>query len=284
MRFPAYFRPFKIHCILFFIALSEINFIRFTKITMYNLKFLILAASCLWSLNLYSQSLQFHYDLRHTVDPKHNNANFPILYFEYFANQDSGSFFIKPGSFLIKMQSDFAGNDHNQGKFYMQVSQSFRCWKPKIFLYVEYSGGLGIAEPGSYGYYITNGFSMGLSHLFIWHEGYYNLALCYRFNAFEKPSHDAMISFYWWKGILKYKVELSGDLEVWTLNKNHGDQYTAGLRGKTLSIYGEPQVWINLNKKFACGTKINLNYHVLTNDNILQVYPTVGIKYKIYYK
>jgi hypothetical protein len=48
----------------------------------------------------------------------------------------------------------------------MQVSQAFRFWKPKVYVQLQYNGGLGIAEPGSYGYYLTNAFSLGTAYNF----------------------------------------------------------------------------------------------------------------------
>ena len=242
-------------------------------------KFLILIS--VFSIPVFSQNIQLHYDFRHSLDPDHNLKNFPTLYFEYFKSQDSGSFFLKPGSFLIKIQTDFLGEGNNPGKFYTQVSQSFRFWKPKIYLHLEYSGGLGIAEPGSYGYYITNGFSLGASHLISRNGGFYNFSLSYRYNNFKRPSNDAMLSFYWWKGFWNYKIELAGDIEVWTQNKNHGDAGTINLTGKIISIFGEPQFWFNVSRKFSLGSKVNLYYHVLTNENIFQVYPTIAFRYKI---
>ncbi len=230
---------------------------------------------------IYAQSLQLHYDFRHTLEPERNPRNYAMMNFEYFKTLDSGNLFIKPGAFLFKIQSDFNGVNNNIGNLYLQVSHSFRCWKPKIFLHLEYSGGLGIAEPGSFGYYLSNGISLGASHLVAWKGGFYNLALSYRYNAFQKPSHDIMFSFYWWKGIWNYKMELSGDIEIWTQNKNHGDPDLMTLTGKRIMLFGQPQVWVNLNKKFSLGSKINLYYHVLTDMNILQVYPTAAVKYKI---
>jgi len=233
-----------------------------------------------FGLTVKAQELQLHYDFRHSLDPANNRSNYPTLFFQYFKTLDSGSLFIKPGSFMMKMQTDFKGKDNNQGNFYMQVSQSFRCWKPKIFIHLEYSGGLGIAEPGSYGYYITNSFSAGLSHLCSWKGGYYNFALDYRYNAFERPSHDAMISFYWWKGLLNYKIEISGDVELWTVNKNRGDAGSSSLKGKLVLMFGEPQVWYNLNQHFALGTRINIYFHIYDIANQIQVYPSPGLKYK----
>src|SRR5882762_1613767 len=131
-------------------------------------KFLLhlLFAICIAPLS--AQDLQLHYDPRHTLDPAHNAKNFPTLYFQYFKNQDSGKAFIKPGSFLLKVQADLQGNDHNIGQTYLQVSQSFRCWKPKIFLSLQYSGGLGVTEPKQYSFYINNTWSAGLAYPFQW--------------------------------------------------------------------------------------------------------------------
>jgi hypothetical protein len=46
----------------------------------------------------------------HTVDAKDTQKDFPALYFEYFkaAGPDSISGFIKPVSFLLKIQSEFS--------------------------------------------------------------------------------------------------------------------------------------------------------------------------------
>ncbi|TMI81123.1 MAG: DUF5020 family protein [Bacteroidetes bacterium] len=230
--------------------------------------------------HIFSQQLQLHYDLRHTLDPKHNPKNFPMIVFEYFKSQDSGTSLIKPGSFLLKAQADLIGAKNNIGKYYMEVSQSFRCWKPKIFVQLQYSGGLGIAEPGSYGFYISNAFSLGLSHPFQWQDAWFNVHACYTYHNFKKPSHDLLTSFYWWKGVMNYKLQFAGDVELWTVNRNQGDSYTAGTNGKKISFYGEPQIWYKIKGGFSFGSRVNLYYHVLTNDNSFQVYPTIGLRYQ----
>jgi hypothetical protein len=228
-----------------------------------------------------TQSLQFHYDLRHTVDPATNSKNFTTLYFEYFKNQDSGSAFIKPGSFLLKMQADFLGEKNNMGKFYMQVSQSFRCWRPKIFINLQYSGGLGITEPKQYSYYITNAFSIGPAYPFQLGKAYLAAVFNYKYIPYNKPSHDFLYTLYWWKGLWNYRAEVAGDFSIWTENKNHGDDFTKQLHGKRFFFFAEPQFWYSLSKNFAIGTKINMYYHVLTTDDRFQVYPTIALRCKI---
>jgi Domain of unknown function (DUF5020) len=245
------------------------------------MKSLITVMLCIICHVAYPQSLQLHYDPRHTLAPKQNSKNFLTFYFEYFKNQDSGKSFIKPGSFLLKMQADFFGEKNNMGKFYMQVSQSFRFWRPKIFLNFQYSGGLGITEPRQYSYYVLNTFSIGLTYPFKLGNAWLSGVLNYKYIPFEKPSYDILYTLYWWKGLLNYKASFSGDFSIWTTNKNHGDDFTKNLNGKRFSFFAEPQLWYNINKTFAVGTKVNMNYHILTNDDIFQVYPTIAIGVKL---
>lgn len=172
------------------------------------------------------------------------------------------------------------GTNHNMGKFFMQISQSFKLWKPKIYAQFQYSGGMGIAEPGSYGYYIANAFSAGPVYPFRWKGAWFSTSLLYTYNTFKKPSNDVMYSLYWGKGFWNYKLEFSGDIEVYTLNKNLGDVATSGLHGKWLAFFGEPQVWFKVHNGFSLGSKINMYYHVLNDQNMLQVYPTIAARFK----
>jgi Domain of unknown function (DUF5020) len=227
-----------------------------------------------------AQNLQLHYDLRHTVDPAENPSNFPTLYFEYFKTRDSGHAFIKPGGFLLKTEADLLGTGHNIGKFFCQVTQSFRAWQPKILWQFGYSGGAGIANPKQYSYYIANTFQTGAEIPFHWQGAFLTSVLDYKYVAYDKPTSDPIYTLYWWRGLLHYKLELAGDVNFWTENRNHGDAATAGESGKRFFFFGEPQVWLNLSKSLAVGAKINLYYHINTIANIFQAYPTIALKVK----
>ena len=245
------------------------------------MKIFLLASFLIIPIFMFSQQLQLHYDLRHTVDKKHSPKNFTTLYFEYLKTLDSGTSFIKPGSFLLKTQVDFTGEKNNIGQFYMQVSQAFRFWQPKIFLQLQYTGGLGITEPGGYGYYLINAFSLGVAHPFSWrNKAFFNVYSSYQYTAFKKPSHDIIAAFYWLRFFSNYKISFSGNLVTWTESRNHGDAYTMNKRGKKLSVYGDPQVFFKLHKGFSVGSKVSLYYHVITDNDRFQVYPTVAIKYQ----
>ena len=245
------------------------------------MKYQFLTFLCITSTLAFSQQLELHYDPRHSLDPKRNTKNFTTLYFEYFKSIDSGNSFVRPGSFLLKIQSDLSGEKSNIGKFYMQVSQTFRFWRPNIYIHLQYSGGLGVTEPRQYSYYITNAFSLGVAHPFRrGNNAFFNAYISYKYGAFKKPSHDIILAFFWLKFFSNFKNNFSGNVVSWTDNKNHGDTLTMDLKGKRFSILGDPQLWFTLKKGFSVGTKINLYYHVLTSEDIFQAYPTLGVRYK----
>ena len=238
------------------------------------MKLYLLVILCAFSSHLFSQTLELNYDLRHSIDPQRNSKNYPALFFEYFRGTDSGSL-------LIKAQGDLVGEKNNMGKCYLQISRSFRFWKPKIFLQVEYSGGLGVTEPKEYSYYLTNAFSIGAGHPFQWQGAFFNVYSCYTYSPYKKPSHDVLFSFYWYKGFLNYKLVFAGDFSVWTRNKNQGDAFTAGMAGKRRSFFAEPQLWYKVFKELFVGTRINCYYHVVTYENVFLIYPAVGLKIKL---
>lgn len=220
-----------------------------------------------------AQQLQLHYDFRHSLDPVRTRRNFASLTYEYFKGTDS------TGSFLFKMQTDFSGENNNPGQLFLQVSKNIRYWRPKPELTLTYSGGLGVAPP-TYGYYLTNSLGVGVAYPFQGRSAWYSVNLVYRFNAFARPSHDAQFTFYFGKGFANYRIWVAGSLVAWSENRNHGTDFTQGLLGKKVALFGDPQCWIKVGKQVSVGSRINLFYHTLTTENRLQVYPTLGLKYQ----
>jgi len=227
-----------------------------------------------------AQSLQLHYDLRHTVNPRLNSKNFPTLYVEYYKAVDSGKAFVKFGSFLLKTQADFSGEQNNIGKYFMQVSQEFRFWNPKIFLTMQYSGGLGIITPREYSYYILNTYSAGISYHYQIGGAFLSSVLFYKYVAYPKPSSDFLYTMYFYKGLWNYKADIEGDFSLWTENKNHGDAVTEKLFGKRFFFFAQPQCWYNFKSGFSLGTKVNTYYHLNNTRNVPEFYPTAAIRYK----
>ena len=245
------------------------------------MKYLLLILICLISLRLSSQNVQLVYDMRHTTDPKNSSGNFPTLYFEYFKQQDSGRSFIKPGSFLFKMQADATGPGTNTGKMYFQVAQTLRCWQPAVFLHLSISGGLGVTEPKQYSYYILSTYAAGVAWPFQWKGGYYSMVLDYKYVPYAKPSSDFLWTFYFYRGLFKYRCELLGDFSFWTENKNQGDMMTQNQSGKRFFLYGEPQFWVRVLGGLSLGARMNIYYHINTTNDSWQVYPAAGIRWKL---
>jgi hypothetical protein len=246
-----------------------------------HMKFVFSLLAAFFISNVNAQQLQLHYDVRHAINPARNTKNYPTFYFEYFKSIDSSKTFIKPGDFLLKLQADFVGDQTNISKYYMQVSQEVRFWKPKVFINLQYSGGLGITTPRQYSYYILNTYYVGVAYPFKIGSAYLKAVLNYKYVPYAKPSNDFLYTMYFYKGLFNYKAEFAGSFSLWTENKNHGDDYTKDMHGKRFSFFAEPQFWYKLNGGLYIGTKVNTFYHVNTTDNILELYPTAAVKIKL---
>lgn len=231
----------------------------------------LLLSFCLTSLIGQAQQLQLHYDFRHSIDPDRNRRNFASLTYEYFKGNDS------TGSFLLKMQTDFTGANTNIGQLFLQVSRNLRYWRPKIQLALTYSGGLGVAPP-SYGYYLTNTLGMGAAYPFQWRGAWFSTSLVYRFSAFPRPSHDPQLTFYFGRGFFNYRMMVAGSLVAWSENRNQGTDLTKDRSGKKVAVFGDPQCWVKLGKTVSVGSRINIFYHLATNENRLLIYPTLALK------
>ncbi|MDX2071124.1 MAG: DUF5020 family protein [Haliscomenobacter sp.] len=223
------------------------------------------------TLALQAQQLQLHYDFRHSIDPELHRRNFSYLSFEYFNANDS------LGSFLLKAQMDFNGEKNNIGQLFLQVSQNLRFWKPKVFMALNFTGGLGVTPP-SYGYYLSNSFGLGAAYPFQWKGAWMNASMGYRYNTFAKPSHDLQGTLYFGKGFFNYKLLVAGSFVAYSENRNHGNEWTKDLRGKKLAFFGDPQIWYRIKGKYSIGSRYSMFYHVLTSEHTLQVYPSLALK------
>lgn len=227
------------------------------------------------ALEGWSQNLQLHHDFRHSIDPERNTQNFTTFSFEYFKLIDT----VGTGSFLLKIQADLNGKKTNIGQVFTQVSQTLRFWKPKVYLSLNYSGGLG-ATPSSFGYYIANAYGLGISYPFQWNGAWLSANIQVRYNAFDEPSYDPQLTFYFGKGIKNYKYFVAGSFVFWTQNRNEGNALTAHLKGKKFAFFGDPQFWMKIKNGFSVGSRINVFHGVISEGKEVQFYPTLGMKYQ----
>jgi hypothetical protein len=237
------------------------------------MKNIIVVIFCFALVGGYAQEIQLHYDFRHTMDPQANPKNFPMMVFKYFKPLDT----LGTGSFLFEAQTFFNGDRSNIGQTFIQASQTIKFWKPRIYLAVNYSGGLGIAPP-SYGYYIGNAYGIGVSTNLIFSTTWFAFNLGYRYSGTLKPSNDIQFNVYVGGGLFNYRLMYSCSLVTWATDKDNGLPQNEGKAGKKISFFADPQLWYGIGKKFSIGTRISLYYHVLNEENDVQAYPTLGVK------
>jgi hypothetical protein len=236
----------------------------------------------LCTIQAFPQNLQLLYDMRHAIDPELNPKNYPSLSFEYFKSADTtGS-----GLFMLKLQNDLKGDNYNIGQSFVQVTRSIRYWKPKFYLTFNYSGGLGVFRgweipPTTHGFQISNSYAAGLTYTYVRKGAWMSSSLYFRYNAFEKPSYDPQLSIYFGDGFFDYKLVVTGGIVLWTQNRDQGIESTRGLRGKRFAFFADPQIWYRFYKGMSAGTKINLYYHLLSEQNTVKIYPSVGLKFQL---
>ena len=218
-----------------------------------------------------AQNLQLHYDLRHAVDPAATPRNYPALIFKSFKTMDYGSF-------LVKVEIDLDGNRYNVSKVYTEITQTLKFWKPPIFLHLEYTGGLGLFDGASGGYYLDNAYLIGAARPFPWLGAWGSIYVAYKYTNFPSPSNDPQASVYWGKPF-PHRWEYGTTAVFWTQNKNHGDIWTAGLHGKRFVFLVENEIWYKPTAAISVGSRINVSSNVYATNGRLLIYPTVGARY-----
>ena len=219
----------------------------------------------------HAQDLQLHYDWRHSIDPRNNARNFPALTFKTFKA-------LEFGSFLLKLEANLDGTQHNVSKGYLEVSQTLRFWKAPVYVLGEYTGGLGLFDDASGGYYLANAYIVGAAHPFKWNGGFANVSLGYKHTNFPRGSHDPQASVYWGRSVGKRWAFASTGV-FWTQNRNRGDDFTAGLSGKRGAFLIENELWWRAMGLVSVGSNVRVSRNVYATDGRLLIYPTAGVRY-----
>jgi len=218
-----------------------------------------------------AQDLQLHYDWRHTVDPRNNARDFPALTFKTFKA-------LEFGSFLLKLEANLDGAQHNVSQGYLEVSQTVRFWKAPVYVLGEYSGGLGLFDGGGGGFYIANAYHLGVAYPFQLHGGWASAAVAYKHTNFSRASHDPQATLYWGRPLGRRWAFASTGV-FWTQNRNHGDEFTASLSGKEGAFLVENEIWWRAIGLVSVGSEVRVSRNVYAADGRLLVYPTLGMRY-----
>ncbi|HZT04028.1 MAG TPA: hypothetical protein VFA39_17385 [Steroidobacteraceae bacterium] len=213
------------------------------------------------------------YDLRHVTDPRDNSRNFPVVEMKGFFPQSFGSF-------LFKEEIDLAGSKGNQSQVYSELDQSIKISRAALpgaplLLHLGYSGGLGVFNNATGGYYVQNAYSIGLEHGFRLAGAYCDFYAALRYTDAGRAGYDPMISFWVGKYFLGYKLLVANSLEAWT-----GADGTPG-SGKFTSWELESEVWYTVAPHTSIGTYLRTTRNVYALSNRWLIYPSIGIRYTL---
>lgn len=220
------------------------------------------------SLLSYSQEIQLHFDPRHAVNSGVAPRNYFTATFQMFKPDKWGSTF----GFV---DLDFNQSKGNIGLAYMEIYRNIKIGKSPIMPHIEFNGGIVRGDNFS-GFSIPNAYMLGAAYDHAFGSVFVSTYLTYKYNAFDKVSHDVQWTAIWNTNLLNNKVTLTGFIDVWTENKDRA----AAKGGKKVILLTEPQVWYNVDKNLAFGSEIEISNNFYGSYNSkLYVFPTIAGKW-----
>lgn len=219
-------------------------------------------------MNAAAQEIQVHFDPRHTVHSDVAPRNYVTVTFQ-------GAIADKLGSTSGFLDLDFNQKNGNIGLAYLELKRDFRFNRFPLLLHLEFNGGVSKDRNGS-GFSLPNAYLAGTGYARALGKLNLSTYLVYKYNSFEKSSHDVQWSLLWSVKLWDSRITLSGFLDVWTENKDR----MSGRGGKKMILLTEPQFWYNFNRHFALGTEIEIsnNFYAKYKSRVY-VFPTLAAKW-----
>lgn len=220
---------------------------------------------------LSAQNLQLHFDPRGSVYGKDHfpTGNYLTATFEMFKPD-------KWGSTFMFVDADFNLKKGNIGLMYAEIARDFKIGDFPLMPHIEFNGGLGLfdLDNGVGGYQIQNSYLAGASYPFQLGNVFLSTYLAYKYNAFEKASHDAQWTVTWTTHLFDNKLTLTGFADLWTENK---DQTKSG-GDKKVVFLSEPQFWYNITNQYSIGSEVEISSN-FAGANRAYVCPTLAMKW-----
>lgn len=231
--------------------------------------------------NLYSQNVQLHYDLGHSLYKDMGSRTSVTTTVEMFKPDTWGSTY-------LFTDIDYKG-DGAMGA-YWEIAREFNVSQNKQWAaHVEYNGGLGSGEAGNA--YYGNRYQHSVLAGGAWNwaskdfSKTFSVQLLYKY--YFKNSHTGLKPFsgfqvteVWGTTFGGGRITFSGFCDLW---------YDPNVNGK-LIVVSEPQLWYNLNTirgwekvKLSLGSEVEISNNFVWNDkgqnNRFYAIPTVAAKW-----
>jgi hypothetical protein len=219
-----------------------------------------------------AQDIQLHYDFG---KPENGPArDYLVSTFELFYPDTLGYTFM-----FVDFEYD-ANKPHNGvSSGYFELSRElympwFRHSKAlkQLGFHIEYNGGSAIynVDTVTYGLNLTKSWLTGFEYPFKIGKFTLNTMVLYKYvpNAL---SPDFQITITWFQMLFKNRVTLAGFFDFWTADNK--------IDKKDLVVYGEPQIWFNIYRKFSFGSEFKISKNFFPESKRVEVFPTLGMKY-----
>jgi hypothetical protein len=234
-------------------------------------KLLMTAMAAVAVLTASSQDIQVHYDFGRNIyaDEESDRQKVTITLEQFKAD--------KWGSWFYFVDIDMSRKFFRSA--YTEITREFNIGKQGFAAHVEYDGGLGRDQIGSFQHAALlggayNGHNADFSKT-------WSVQLMYKhyFKSYENTrSYPGLqLTGVWGLNFFDSKFTCSGFIDFWRGEKANG-------HGQ-LVILTEPQFWYNFNPHFSLGSEIEISSNFIYNtynDKSFFVNPTVAAKWNFY--
>ena len=220
----------------------------------FNKKSSLVILCLLFTVRLYSQNLQIHYD--HAEERQYFTSTL-----EFFRPDERGATFW------------FVDFDYNQPG---NRSASLAYWE--IARYINLPGKKGLAATAQFNDGtapwgpLGHVWLAGLAHPI--NLGFTSISteLLYR-SSYQSKGHDGQLTFVFSFNILGGKGHITGFADIWSETKEEVSE-------KQIVLLSQPQLWYEFSNNIYLGGEARLSQNFLPEKG-LQVYTTIGIKWEM---
>lgn len=218
------------------------------------MKKLILLSILLSALTIQAQNLQLHYDFG-------NGRKYLTSTLEMFKPDDWGNTF-----FFV----DFNYNANGPTEGYWEIAREIKKWDAPFAVHVEYNGGLNALLPLQ----INNAYLFGGTYS--WNSpdfsSGFSLQALYKYIQGNVSPNNFQLTGVWYLNFLNDKFSFTGYADFWRERQD--------FIGTKYSFNSEPQLWYNIQKSFAIGGEVEIDYNFAGMKG-LNIFPTLGVKWTI---
>jgi len=225
-------------------------------------RFLLILFAFGFTVNLYAQNIQAHYDMG-------KDRGYLTTTVEMFRPDKMGSTF-----FFIDMDYG-AGDVDGISLAYWEIARSFKIGETALQPRIEYNGGFGQWKDGEFSghYTINNAYLAGLQYT--WNNADFSRILTLQANyknIQDKNEASFQLTAVWEMHFFKRKFSFSGFADFWKEDNVFGSEKTDYV------FLTETQLWYNACEHFSFGSEIEVSSNFSGNKGTM-VNPTLAVKW-----